>query len=118
MSDLIASERLVLRVERTLWLPLCNRQESTHTGPSSVAVDDPDYRFACALLAARQVNREAAAMTCQQVREGQISLEQAIGALCAIAEIQHNAEPTQLVLMMSRCCESCRVNPQAVTRVA
>jgi hypothetical protein len=39
------------------------------------------YRFACALLAAREVDREAAEMICQQAKDGRISLNQAIEAL-------------------------------------
>ena len=57
----------------------------TQSGRSSVAVDDSAYRFACALLAARQVDREAAEMICQAVRDGRIVLEQAIGALLAMS---------------------------------
>jgi hypothetical protein len=47
-------------------------------------MDDSAYRFACALFAVRQVDREAAAMICQQVRDGYISLGQAIGALVGL----------------------------------
>jgi len=49
-------------------------------------MDDSAYRFACALLAAREVDREAAEMVCREVREGRIGLEQAIGALRLVSE--------------------------------
>ena len=48
-------------------------------------MDDSAYRFACALLAAREVDRDVAEMICQEVREGRISLEQGIGALIGMA---------------------------------
>jgi hypothetical protein len=64
--------------------------------PSSIAIatrhaqgmdTDAAYRFAFALLAARQVDREVAAMICQQCEDGQISLEQAIGPLQLVRAI-------------------------------
>jgi hypothetical protein len=61
-------------------------EPATRSGRSSVAVDDSAFCFACVLLATRQVDREAAAMICQQVREGRISLEQAIEALQLVSD--------------------------------
>jgi hypothetical protein len=52
---------------------------AAHTGWSLVAVDDSAYRFACALLAACQVDLEVTAMIFNLLREGRIGLEQAIG---------------------------------------
>ena len=49
-------------------------------------MDYQAYRFVRALLAARQVDREAAALICQQCKDGHISLEQAIGALRFISD--------------------------------
>jgi hypothetical protein len=46
---------------------------------------DDAYRFACALLAARQVDREAAEMICQQAKDGRISHEQAVEAWLGLA---------------------------------
>ena len=44
-------------------------------------MDDKDYQFACALLAARQIDRDLAEMICQQCQDGAISFDQAIESL-------------------------------------
>ncbi len=58
------------------------------TSGHALGMDDA-YRFACALLAAREVDREAAQMICQQAKDGRISLEQAIAALQRLASAEH-----------------------------
>jgi hypothetical protein len=53
----------------------------------SDGMDVPAYRFACALLAAREFDREAAKMICPEVKEGRIRLAQVIGALLVILHL-------------------------------
>ena len=49
--------------------------------PHASVMDDKDYQFASALLAARQVDRDLAEMICQQCQDGAISFDQAIESL-------------------------------------
>jgi hypothetical protein len=53
----------------------------------SDGMDVPAYHFACALLAAREFDREAAKMICPEVKEGRIRLAQVIGALLVILHL-------------------------------
>lgn len=52
-------------------------------------MDDKDYQFASALLAARQVDRDLAEMICQQCRDGAISFDQAIESLRLLLRDKH-----------------------------
>jgi hypothetical protein len=62
------------------YAPVTEADSATTLSHASV-MDDQTYQFACALLAARQVDRDLAEMICEQCHAGTISFDRAIESL-------------------------------------